>query len=216
MIPLAGTCRLSVRSRRISAIISPMQIRRVKPASQLHASRVCLVYIKPILDPRKWQVSALWPNAASEPSSRPVPAMRPLCRNLCYMASHKPIFKGRTAKESFLGIHSKNGTGSRARTYDLRFWRPPLYQLSYARMRMSAQQALPKSFRALCKERRALPSLHLLKSRRPPGHFPSILWLLTIKPTQGRTIFGSVRLTYFPTSPFAPSRRASISPLRTP
>ena len=49
----------------------------------------------------------------------------------------------------FLG----NGTGSRARTYDLRFWRPPLYQLSYARtVRMSAQQALPKSFRTLCKE----------------------------------------------------------------
>ncbi|WP_206522644.1 hypothetical protein, partial [Mesorhizobium sp. M7A.F.Ca.CA.001.09.2.1] len=46
-------------SRRISAIISPMQIRRVKPVSQLHASRVCFVYIKPILDPRKWQVSAL-------------------------------------------------------------------------------------------------------------------------------------------------------------
>lgn len=29
----------------------------------------------------------------------------------------------------------ENGTGSRARTYDLRFWRPPLYQLSYARTR---------------------------------------------------------------------------------
>jgi hypothetical protein len=29
----------------------------------------------------------------------------------------------------------RTGTGSRARTYDLRFWRPPLYQLSYARMR---------------------------------------------------------------------------------
>lgn len=29
---------------------------------------------------------------------------------------------------------SRNGTGSRARTYDLRFWRPPLYQLSYARI----------------------------------------------------------------------------------
>ncbi|WP_206532304.1 hypothetical protein, partial [Mesorhizobium sp. M6A.T.Ce.TU.002.03.1.1] len=59
MIPLAGMCRLSLCSRRISAIISPMQIGRVKPASQLHASRVCFVYIKPILDPRKWQVSAL-------------------------------------------------------------------------------------------------------------------------------------------------------------
>jgi hypothetical protein len=35
---------------------SPTQIRRVKPASQLHASRVCSVYIKPILGPRKWQV----------------------------------------------------------------------------------------------------------------------------------------------------------------
>jgi hypothetical protein len=49
---------------------------------------------------------------------------------------------------------SKNGTGSRARTYDLRFWRPPLYQLSYARItpRINAGQALPKSFRVFCKE----------------------------------------------------------------
>jgi hypothetical protein len=47
--------------------------------------------------------------------------------------------------------NEENGTGSRARTYDLRFWRPPLYQLSYARTRVSAQ-ALPKSFRARCKE----------------------------------------------------------------
>lgn len=47
-----------------------------------------------------------------------------------------------------------NGTGSRARTYDLRFWRPPLYQLSYARACACSAQALPKSFRALCKEHR--------------------------------------------------------------
>ncbi|CDX35426.1 hypothetical protein MPLA_1820003 [Mesorhizobium sp. ORS 3359] len=45
-----------------------------------------------------------------------------------------------------------DGTGSRARTYDLRFWRPPLYQLSYARACACSAQALPKSFRALCKE----------------------------------------------------------------
>ncbi len=119
--------------------ISPMQIGRVKPASQLHASRVCFVYIKPIPDPRKWQVSALWPNAASEPSSRPVPAMSALCPNRANMASLPPIFKcggharrsnkTRTSNLAILG----NGTGSRARTYDLRFWRPPLYQLSYAR-----------------------------------------------------------------------------------
>jgi hypothetical protein len=54
------------------------------------------------------------------------------------------------------------------------------------------------------------------KSRRPPDHRPSILWLLTIKPIQGRVIFGSVKLIYFPTSLVVPSRRASMSPLRAP
>lgn len=66
----------------------------------------------------------------------------------------------------------RNGTGSRARTYDLRFWRPPLYQLSYARIvRMSAQQALPKSFRTLCKERFA--SKRALTPTRPSGSISS-------------------------------------------
>ncbi len=72
-------------------------------------------------------------NAASEPSSRPVPAMRALCPNSRYMASGAPIFKCRRPRISI--CHLANGTGSRARTYDLRFWRPPLYQLSYARTR---------------------------------------------------------------------------------
>lgn len=137
MIPLAGMCRLSLCSRRISAIISPMQIGRVKPASQLHASRVCFVYIKPILDPRKWQVSAL---CQTPPRNHPVVPFR-LWRSY---ASRQPIWqatarfsKGRCAEDQkffhALAI-SKNGTGSRARTYDLRFWRPPLYQLSYARI----------------------------------------------------------------------------------
>lgn len=88
-------------------------------------------------------------------SSRPSYGL--LCPKTGYMASHPAIFKGpmRGRPDNFheLAI-SKNGTGSRARTYDLRFWRPPLYQLSYARIvRVSAQQALPKSFRARCKER---------------------------------------------------------------
>lgn len=88
------------------------------------------------------------PNAASEPSSRPVPAMALLCLKTAYMASHRAIFKrpmrGRPDNfhewpfRKWHGFHelaiSKNGTGSRARTYDLRFWRPPLYQLSYARI----------------------------------------------------------------------------------
>lgn len=50
----------------------------------------------------------------------------------------------------------KTGTGSRARTYDLRFWRPPLYQLSYARASRRAsiaQHRLPKDFHGVCKER---------------------------------------------------------------
>ena len=54
------------------------------------------------------------------------------------------------------------------------------------------------------------------KSRRPPGHRPSILCVLTINPIQGRVILGSVRLIYFPTSLVVPSRRASMSPLRAP
>lgn len=148
MIPLAGMCRLSLRSRRISAIISPMQIGRVKPASQLHASRVCFVYIKPILYPRKWQVSAL---CQTPPRNHPVVPSR-LWRSY---ASRQPIWqatarfsKGRCAEDQkffhelaiskMARFHelaiSRNGTGSRARTYDLRFWRPPLYQLSYARI----------------------------------------------------------------------------------
>lgn len=87
-------------------------------------------------------------------SSRPGYGL--LCLKTAYMASHRAIFKGpmRGRPDNFHEMAiSKNGTGSRARTYDLRFWRPPLYQLSYARIvRMSAQQALPKSFRARCKE----------------------------------------------------------------
>jgi hypothetical protein len=54
------------------------------------------------------------------------------------------------------------------------------------------------------------------KSRRPPVHRPSILWLLTIKPIQGRVTFGSVKLIYFPTSFVVSSRCASMSPLRSP
>ena len=45
--------------RRIGAVLPSMQIRRVKPVSQLHASRVCHASIKPILSPRKWQQSVL-------------------------------------------------------------------------------------------------------------------------------------------------------------
>jgi hypothetical protein len=63
-------------------------------------------------------------------------------------------FQRGLVRQGHSGDHSRDGTGSRARTYDLRFWRPPLYQLSYARIvRLSTQHALPKSFRARCKER---------------------------------------------------------------
>jgi hypothetical protein len=96
-------------------------------------------------------------------SSRPGYGL--LCPKTAYMASHRASFKGpvhgRPDDFHEMAI-SKNGTGSRARTYDLRFWRPPLYQLSYARIvRVSAQQALPKSFRARCKERSDLIVLFL-------------------------------------------------------
>src|SRR6184192_1641061 len=74
-----------------------MQIGRVKPGSQLHASRVCSVYIKPILDPRKWQASALWVNAASEPSSRSVPAMRGLMPQFALYGKPPAGFQRRNA-----------------------------------------------------------------------------------------------------------------------
>src|SRR3954469_13808544 len=81
--------------------------------------------------------------------------MAPLCPNRANMASGSPLFKGQLVEMSFLMAIVENGTGSRARTYDLRFWRPPLYQLSYARIVCASaqQQGLPKSFRAVCKER---------------------------------------------------------------
>ncbi len=48
-----------------------------------------------------------------------------------------------------------DGRGRGARTPDLRFWRPPLYQLSYTPIRLVAPCAvgrpLPKSLRAVCK-----------------------------------------------------------------
>lgn len=129
-MPLHGT-----QSARISANIPPMQFGRVKPDPQLHAPRVCFAYIEPILFPRKWQEPVLRLSAASGPSSRPVPAIE--------------VFMPELANSG------KTGTGSRARTYDLRFWRPPLYQLSYARTcrrASSAQHGLPKDFRGVCKE----------------------------------------------------------------
>ena len=88
-----------------------MHFGRVKPASQLHAPRVCSVYIKPIPGSRKWQASALCPNAA-----------------IGTIQSFRPGYCTLMPELRHLG---KSGRGSRARTRDLRFWRPPLYQLSY-------------------------------------------------------------------------------------
>ena len=56
---------------------------------------------------------------------------------------------------SALSRIKENGRGSRARTYDLRFWRPPLYQLSYTpsylsfSARAKARKSLLKSMATL-------------------------------------------------------------------
>ena len=80
--------------------------------------------------------------------------------------------------------------------------------------------SLPVShFRSNLKTRHFVAAQYLpyrRKSRCPPDQRPSILLLLTINPIKGRVIFGSVRLIYLPISLFAPSRRASMSPLRAP
>ena len=95
MFPLPGECRCleRVSSRRISAFRFAHAFRTRKAGFPAPRAACLSVYIKPIPDPRKWQVSALSPNAASEPSSRPVPAMALLCLKTAYMASHRAIFK---------------------------------------------------------------------------------------------------------------------------
>ena len=136
MIPMAGTMPPASdprNPRRISAFRSPMHFGRVKPASQLHAPRVCRAYIKPILRPRKWRRSAL----LSKRRHRNHPIVPSRLWRLIAKSRHQ----------------ARAGRGSRARTCDLRFWRPPLYQLSYTPMpRITARQALPKDFRRFCKE----------------------------------------------------------------
>ena len=126
---------------RISADVPDMQFGRVKLAIQLHAPRVCSVYIKPIPRQCKCQRSLLCRDARQEPSNRPVTCL--------YV----------------LPLLADFGRGSRARTRDLRFWRPPLYQLSYTPIAAHpARQALPKDFPRICKEcfarlrRRAQPT----------------------------------------------------------
>lgn len=95
-------------------------------------------------------------------SSRPGYGL--LCLKTAYMASHRAIFKGpmRGRPDNFHEMAiSKNGTGSRARTYDLRFWRPPLYQLSYARIVRACRRSrrfLKASVRAVKRVCTALPS----------------------------------------------------------
>lgn len=109
MFPLAGSCLAWLRwPARISPPIPPMHLRRVKPALQLHAPRVCCVYIRLIPNTRKCLNPSYLPNA--------------FCR-------HHPIVPA-TAISTTHSILCA-GRGNRARTCDLRFWRPPLYQLSY-------------------------------------------------------------------------------------
>lgn len=171
MIPLAGTCRylfaFTAEFQKIAGALPELPMRPAKmpeaeSASPFHhanqtrkaglpAPRVaCLLvfYIKPILGPRKWQASALCPNAASVPSSRTVPAMASLCLKRPHVASAALTFKCSASEAPEDG-----GRGNRARTCDLRFWRPPLYQLSYTpsaalsfhKLRRNSRTLLPES-----------------------------------------------------------------------
>lgn len=83
-------------------------LRRVKPTYQPHAPRVCLdPYIKTDCENHKSQ-SAFFANIQDGLAASPTQPTR--------------IGHGRD---------EENGRGRGARTPDLRFWRPPLYQLSY-------------------------------------------------------------------------------------
>ncbi len=85
-----------------------MRFGRVKLIPQLHAPRVRRAYIKPILATCKCRA----PFHANAP------------------ARNHPIVPT-TAVTYDSQARGLAGRGSRARTRDLRFWRPPLYQLSY-------------------------------------------------------------------------------------
>ena len=101
-VPVAGDLlRTGACRRRITGRLAT-HFRRVKPDSQLHAPRVRSLHKADSYPARaKYR---FFPNAASEPSSRPVSMPR--------MSATAPC-RG-------------TGRGSRARTRDLRFWRPPV------------------------------------------------------------------------------------------
>lgn len=135
MIPLAGTCRLSFAP-------APNQRHHFAHANQTRkagfpAPRVACLFSLHKTDSWSTQVASVPLYVRAPLRNHPVVPFR-LCGALCpsfpYMASHPPVFNGE-ATLFFLVHHLGDGTGSRARTYDLRFWRPPLYQLSYARTR---------------------------------------------------------------------------------
>ena len=52
------------------------------------------------------------------------------CRNDCYI--RKKLSKNAKTDSKCEHFKSVNGRGRRLRTLGLRFWRPPLYQLSYS------------------------------------------------------------------------------------
>src|SRR4051812_34105947 len=55
-------------------------------------------------------------------------------QSLTNLAMYQPF--ANCCRKSALFVQG-SGRGSKARTYDLRFWRPPLYQLSYTPLRFS-------------------------------------------------------------------------------
>lgn len=133
---------------RISAIVPPMHFGRVKPALQLHAPRVCCVYIRLIPDTRKCLKSVLFAKRLlPEPSNR----------------TDKGYIDNPQLQED-----CGAGRGSRARTCDLRFWRPPLYQLSYTPNAAASFHKERHVSRAVLEQSAAAPPFAHQAAQTPP------------------------------------------------
>ena len=132
MIPRPGDVASGGRPRIVTREPS-MRLRRVKQVSQLHAPRVRFAYIKPIPRPCKWRFLALLPKRRRETIQSFLPG---------YGVSRMMV-PGETGPGGLR--RPQDGRGNRARTCDLRFWRPPLYQLSYTPKPRYRQHSLYRS-----------------------------------------------------------------------
>ncbi len=174
-----------------------MQIRRVKPVSQLHPSRVCSSLHK--TDSRSTQVAsarfmpkrrigtiqsfrpgygALMPQHARYSKPRPLfQTGRPVSGQKAgkrHVEAKSPVSLKRRSRQSAANrLFRETGRGSRARTRDLRFWRPPLYQLSYTPRKSRSAGKNPRRGSALKPvPNRLAPKLQAI-SETGGGHFHS-------------------------------------------